>query len=211
MYKHRQHLLGVFNKEKTARISVQTHENRGHTPRFPHRSFLLLFTAALKQLLQPLTAPENIQICLQAVIGIHAQLAVNMAVMSLYSTHADKQQTGNILDRIALGIVAQDHALRTGQSLRPVDQLGHKAFHLPRQGILGRSLPQTAVKIGRQLVDLPNARRLPVLLLTSGCGKALRDRHGKAAGKCGGQRQHPHKKAEGTQHPAVRALCARLR
>ena len=72
MYKHSQHLLGVFNKEKTVRISAQTHENRGHTPRFPHRSFLLLFTAALKQLLQPLTAPENIQIRLQAVVGIHA-------------------------------------------------------------------------------------------------------------------------------------------
>ena len=32
-----------------------------------------------------------------------------MAVMPLYSTHADKQQAGNILDRIALGIVGIGH------------------------------------------------------------------------------------------------------
>ena len=63
------------------------------------------FTAALQQLLQPLTAPENIQISFQAVVGIHSQLAVDVAVVTLHRPHADEQQAGDVLDRIALGIV----------------------------------------------------------------------------------------------------------
>ena len=62
-------------------------------------------TAALQQLLQPLTAPENIQISFQAVVGIHSQLAVDVAVVTLHRPHADEQQAGDVLDRIALGIV----------------------------------------------------------------------------------------------------------
>ena len=68
-------------------------------------SSVRLFTAALQQLLQPLTAPENIQISFQAVVGIHSQLAVDVAVVTLHRPRADEQQAGDVLDRIALGIV----------------------------------------------------------------------------------------------------------
>ena len=125
-----------------------------------------------------------------------------MAVVTLHRPHADEQQAGDVLDRIALGIVAQDHALRTGQPLCPVDQLGHKAFHLPGQGGLGLAFPQAAVEVGRQLVDLPDPRGLPVLRLASGRRKALGNGRGKAAGKGGGQHQHPRKEAQGAKDPA---------
>ena len=57
------------------------------------------------------------QIGFQSIVGIHPSFAIYMTVVTLHSAHADKQQSGNVLNGIALGIVAQDNALRGGKSL----------------------------------------------------------------------------------------------
>ena len=126
-HKNRRYLLDIFNNQKRGTLFRPPSRARdvrplgrycgtGTTPlsvinmkKAPNRqpfSSVRSFTAALQQLLQPLTAPENIQIRFQAVVGIHSQLAVDVAVVALHRPHADEQQAGDVLDRIALGIVA---------------------------------------------------------------------------------------------------------
>ena len=67
---------------------------------------------------------EQLDIHLQLIERIYSHLSVQIAVMSLYRAGADMCQLRNILDGIAVHIVLQDGAFRTGQRpLRVIDIL----------------------------------------------------------------------------------------
>ena len=141
------------------------------------------------RIIQPVAAPEQLDVEQKFFPGADPQLLVDVCVMPADRVDADTGLIRYLADPFAVGIIFQDSMLRGSQAGCPLGKGSKKLLNIGRELRPARSLQFCSYEI-EQLVDFRHTGALPAQNpLVPDQFQALGNRLGKRAGKTGGKEQ----------------------